>query len=118
MKEEILQKAIEYLNTLEAFAVEQSPIFIQELLNYHLVVNIALLAGSMVCGIIAYKCTAKAIKLDKKDGYEDENEMVVATIIAVIAFILCFAFLALSSDIIKLIFAPRLFLMEEVSRLL
>ncbi len=118
MKEELLQKALEYLSNIEAFAVEQTPIFIQELLNYHLASNLVFLVTAILLGVTSYKCCAKLILLDKENDYDTDGELMVNLIIAVFSGVFSIVLLGCSANLVKLLFAPRLFLIEELSKLL
>lgn len=113
MKEELINKALEYLNAIELFAAEQVPIFIEELLNYYTALYISGIVGL----ILMFAASLKLWKLSNKESNDESNHhsgegyYVVSIVIGVTALILL---IPLTIGFLKLIMAPRLFLIHAL----
>lgn len=114
MKEELLNsftaKALEYLNSAEAFLKAEVPAYVQELLLYNFYSNliglIPLLIGASICIFILYKARKYV-----------NNPDVIFALFPAIALVLCLAGAFDNiNTIIKIKVAPRVFLIEHLKR--
>ena len=112
-----LSKALEYIETTEAFVVEQAPLLIQEILNYGLAYSAVFLVVwglfAIACGVVAYKSCRAVIK-------SDDGELVPLILVFIGGPGLGFLVGAVQSllTIAKITFAPRLYLLQELKSLL
>ncbi len=112
-----LTVALEYVKTAESFVVEQAPLFIQELLAYNLAYSVfwcvfcALFIGVVVFGVV------KLFKITK--GGDMNEPRFFGSVFAV--FVASWPTIGLFENLftaMKITLAPRLFLLEELSRLI
>ena len=112
-----LSKALEYIESAGDFVVEQAPLLVQEILAYGLVSNIvfATIYGAATA-ILCYT----SYRLSKMALAKKVEELVVLVVLvggaASITTIICFFDCIL--HILKIIFAPRLYLLEALKSLL
>ncbi len=113
--QEALSKALEYIERTESFVVEQAPLLVQEVLNYGFVFHLfwTLFSLFFVVGIGygIYKWIRAWVKSDvfDKDGY-------IPIMIGLFGVGIPLAFLCENMFVLaKIVVAPRLYLLSELS---
>jgi uncharacterized membrane protein YoaK (UPF0700 family) len=113
-------KAMTYLQATEDFVVEQAPLLVQEILHYGLAHNSVLMVLCFiflaVAGYLCYKCFKRAAECS--EVYEAEAPAMIGSVIAIIGLGATAGFIVNLMCVLKIVFAPRLYLIEELRRLL
>ena len=119
MKEELIKNiagVVEYIKQGADFVKEQAPLFIQEYLTFKTylllfweTILLAVVVGGVLFGI-------KSIKKSKDaEDYSDEDFYITASIISIGIAIACFiGLICCSEELVKVIFAPRVFLVDHL----
>ena len=104
----LVDKAIGGIEKGVDFTIEQAPLLIQEFYNWHIAESIVYIVLAVILLTVPYLM----YRLDKK--YDFANEAIVLPIfVSLVSFIVGVTmFIAGLLDLIKLIVAPRLFLIE------
>lgn len=114
MNNEILNKflleMVKLLETAKDFAMAQAPEICREVIKYNTVMGGLWLSSAVVFGLVAYKWGRKVFKNE-----EHSDAFVPVTIISGFLSILIFA--VNISDFIKVLFAPKLYLIEYFASL-
>lgn len=120
----LLEKAIAVAEQSGNFAIEQAPLLLQEFYAWHLVSNIIFIVIAVLFIFIGHKVFMTFGTSEKKGGYYDSfqykgkffqsNEGVIAVVImgGATSIALVITSLIKISDIIKIIIAPKLYLIE------
>ena len=112
--EQILNYLQEGVQTAGSFVAEQTPLLIQEILSYHLLYHGTWLSiGVLLLLSVIFCFVYFARKIDWSDGIESIYLLGVIGFVASIGIILGNVF-----TFIKIIVAPRLYLLEYVSDLI
>lgn len=132
--DELTKKALTYLNSAEAFASKEVPIYVNELLTFEIISNwvhlIFLLLGLLLCACVPYfvvklckqmvvECNENATRVThEKKCLSDYSEVYVPVygISALIAIVLVCVIYADTINLIKANYTPRVFLMEKLRR--
>ena len=117
MKEELFNKLLGWVNTIEDFTMEQLPLFVEEILTYRAIYHgiwASLLI--LVFGIAAYLLIKYRPKRDE-DGYFEPGELFVSILMWAGELILFLVSVAHIFKFIMVLVAPRLYLIEYVSNL-
>jgi len=119
---EILDKLLQWLEAAEGFAVEQTPIVLQEILAWKMAENIIYVVIALIW-LSAYAWHVHRCTEMSSDDWEDATPrnirfvtlLIIGGVGGLIWFLeLCFRL----PNIVQIYFAPRVFLIEYVSRLL
>ena len=125
ISKEGLEKALAWANTAENFAVEQTPLLIQEIIRLGITIQtfwmvLSLIVGATSC--IIWKKTLKSGGTWEKiwnESYPDITINQVKVIVSVIfLFISCIVFSVNTFYLLKIIFAPRIYVLQELSKLI
>lgn len=114
MKEQILQKLIEYLQSTQDFVLQQTPEVIQQALRYHYLSN---LIGCIICSfliiflIILFYYTYMNPTNDKYDN-RDMLSFMICVMSPIFTLISCISLFHYSDNLIKISCAPKYFLLE------
>ncbi len=112
-----LSKALEYIETTEAFVIEQAPLLVQEILTYGLAASCLsaaiLLALASGFGYGTYRAVKAAIKDEA-----DEAAFILGLLGGGISIGCTIGLVSEAFTIAKIIFAPRLYLLQELKALL
>lgn len=120
---ELFEKALEYAKTTENFVAEQSPLIAQEIIKwgiyYNLFCAILLLVLVIVIGFIFYKLFPRV-----KKGFEDEDVFIAlgggllgfGLIIINVVFI--FDIFFYGKTFMMAVLTPRLYLIQEITKML
>ena len=117
MKENILTNLsgiVEYIKQGADFVKEQAPLFIQEYLTFkmylYLFLETSLLIITFVCGWWCYKGYKNA-----QDPTKDDEFWTMMTIVcALICIFSIVGFICFGEELLKVIFAPRVFLVDHL----
>lgn len=115
-KEELIQRAITWVENTEEFLVRETPIFVEELMSYHLIRNIASFGIFTVILVGLMLIMTWAIKKAKAGHFDDEDLIMSAILFpAAIGLFIFIGMMIKGFAIIKILIAPRLFLIEQLS---
>lgn len=114
MKEELLNKALDYLNAVELFASEQVPVFIEELLMFYTVKHGVVLFIGIALAFKAFSLLKKGSLAYDADYKEAVNSVVGIVLGFVSTLFILFNFVSF----LKVTFAPRLYLIETITSIL
>jgi hypothetical protein len=111
-------KALSYVQATESFVAEQAPLLIQEVINYGLAYNGFLTVLWLVLGSAAIYTSVRLIKYaNTKEAYNDEGPAILGVFFGVFGVGSIIGFLCEVAIVLKIVFAPRLYLLEELGRL-
>tara|TARA_R110002050_G_scaffold108009_2_gene218590 strand:+ start:353 stop:709 length:357 start_codon:yes stop_codon:yes gene_type:complete len=104
----LVEKAISGIEKGVDFAIEQAPLLVQEFYNWHIAETVIYLVISVILLSIPYVM----YRLDKK--YDFSNEIILFPVfVSLVSFLIgVIMFVAGLLDLVKLIVAPRLYLIE------
>jgi hypothetical protein len=111
-------KALSYVQATESFVAEQAPLLIQEIVNYGLAYNgfLAVLWG--VIGVCLAYSSYRLVKYAQTcDSYNDEGPAIAGVFLGCIGAGSLIGCICESLVVLKIVFAPRLYLLEELGRL-
>lgn len=119
---------IKYLNMTTEFVSEQAPLLAQEIIRYGIVSN-ALFLLSTIIGILVFSILSYRFNMHKDAwpktayGHDIGPQGIIGLITGVITCIFILIFLIdgighMLPDLIKAIFTPRLYLLEEIGKLI
>lgn len=115
---QFMMKALEYLQSAEAFASREIPLFVEELIKYNLYTNVASLVGIIVIAAILIYIVVKGTIYTKQcmdDNLDRAGVLVLIIIGFSIGVICCLSEISRRTDnIIKLSVAPRVFLIDYI----
>ena len=109
---ELAKKALEILQDTQVFILDQAPDFMQQILAWKLAINIFGVIVSVLILLIIGLASMIFFRRELKDGSRSWLEVLMAAMPPFIFFIAC------SLDILKIHYAPKLFLMEYFLHLL
>ena len=125
MEDKLIEYSDRIVEALESgvdFASEQAPLLIQEVLTYYLVTELiwTVISFLFVVGIgYAYYRFIKAYRAEDNYSSSDEEAMFFGSMFAFIAYMLpVFLFVSSLSTVIKILVAPRLFLIQKLAEIL
>jgi len=119
ISKEGLEKALAWANTAENFAVEQTPLLIQEIIRLGITIQtfwmvLSLIVGATSC-IIWKKTLEKIWDENSYDITLDQSKVIISVIFL---FISCIVFSVNTFYLLKIIFAPRIYVLQELSKLI
>ena len=116
LTEQGLAKALSYIEATEHFVIEQAPLLVQEVLAYGLVSNVMAALIYSVMGVAIGYGVYKGCKVANEDQCDEAAFMIGilggGTVIGLAIALVQDAFV-----IAKIVFAPRLYLLETLSDL-
>lgn len=117
---EILTYLLDAVKTAEAFTVEQVPLLAQEIITYGIASNTACVIAGSVALWVGMFLGKRGVAENKKPYHEQNEPVIILGIMGGTGLALGgLCVIALSvGDLIKAIFAPRLYLIDYVSNLL
>lgn len=127
MKEELLQKALSYVENLETFVGEQLPPFVNEILNYAMFENILWLIIVCILGSASFGIWWKLWTAENRHCVDDAGDIVdvgkfiscLIALVSLFASVLTFSHSLSPLMLIgKIYLAPRLFIIEYLSELM
>ena len=105
----VIQKALEAAETTGQFVIDQAPDLIQQFLSYHLYATVFLLVISFIITLLC----ARGIFSKKHTEYLDDNDMEILKVLYVIGgLIFCILFLIQVMDLLKILIAPKIYIIE------
>ena len=117
MKEELLKNLmsiVDYVKQGVDFTVEQAPLFIQEYLKYHLSLHIFWEVISVIVLVLSIWWLIYLIKHQKKLSYDMDLIFIPSLFIGIALIVFCIN----SIYLLKIYFAPRVYLVESLLSLL
>ncbi len=106
---ELAQEGLSILRGTKAFVIEQAPDFIRQVLAWKLAESVLVLVLSIAGLVIAALCVYHIIRL-KSNGTEEGLFLTIPALFSGIPALCCF--FGAITDILKIHYAPKLFLME------
>ena len=103
----VLQKAIEVAEQTGEFAIEQAPLLLQEFYRWHIISNLFMVILFILLGILSFK---NGNRVSKKQG--DYVDTPIPFFSHFIAFISMIVVLVSIYNIIFILVAPKLYLIE------
>ena len=121
MKEKIIENLEKLLNWIESsttFIVEQTPILVQEILQFYTILHIIYIGIALIFLVLGLKLFFSGIKVWASDDWVDESPPVLKTIFGTI-FITIGSITSVSHvlALIKVTVAPRLYLLQRITDL-
>jgi hypothetical protein len=114
MKDQILEKLLEYLQSTQDFVLKESPEVIQQALRYHYLSNVILLISCCVA-IVLLSCVFYYFythpNLDKHES-RDMLSTIGCAMSPFFIIMLTASFLHYSDNLIKISYAPKYFLIQ------
>ena len=118
---EILKKGLEVAEKSGNFVIEQAPDLVKQLITYKTIEAsiYVLIEITLIYLIVRYlKYLHKKNNEDSDFIFDNEFHIIGMVITLIMGIILFFAFINDISDLIKLIFAPKIYLLEYIAKLL
>lgn len=125
LAQEVIEKAIAWIETAEGFAVEQAPLFVDEILRW------AVVGGAlqiMICVVLAvlpscvfvrfYRLIPKGDDIFDLDFFESFVTMLSGAVSLIAIAVGLIVSLESTFRIAKAIMAPRLYILEELGKML
>lgn len=118
MNEQIQQKLLQYLNSIESFTKEQVPSFVNEILTYNYYCSLIWLITSLVLiplfVFVVYLC----FKYNKKHSHIYFNNPLTEVFVPAVSIFVLIVLLVGSIDsgvtLIQIKYAPKLYLMKQI----
>lgn len=109
-----LEKALQYLNSIESFTGKNVPLFLEEVVKYTIFYNSFI---AFVCLLLVVTALI-FINFARKKMEDDEGWMLATVITSIFAILPMFKIIESVNLIIKAWVAPRLFLVEYLKNLI
>lgn len=115
----IIEKALEVAETTGEFVIEQAPLLLQEFYAWHYALNISWIIINLIAIIIPFILHAR-LKYLLDDNNEDMHYLYAIPVITfgLLAFISFVCIFFNIFDLIKLVVAPKLYLIEHFKYLI
>lgn len=112
-------KVLEYLEATEGFAIEQAPLLAQEILSWGLTLGVAGVSISLIITALIWILGLKIKAACKEDNphWGKDDEAFSFAMMLLVSGLPCILLAAGMSTVLKVLVAPRLYIIEKISTL-